>query len=77
MGNKVEMVQRKAAGFVLNKLGTAHYKDSVSEMINNLKWSTLSERRKQSRLSMLYKIHNRLIPITFGEIQHTQQPSLN
>jgi hypothetical protein len=72
MCNKVEMVQRKAARFVLNKLGSAHYKDSVTEMLNNLKWSTLSERRKQSRLLMLYKIHNSLIPITFGEIQQKQ-----
>ena len=41
--NKVEMVQRKAARFVLNRWG---YKDSVTGMLNNLKWSSLAERRK-------------------------------
>ena len=64
--NKVEMVQRRAARFVLNRWGL---KDSVTEMLNNLKWPSLADRRKQFRLAMLYKIHNNLIPIAFESMQ--------
>ncbi len=60
--NKIEMVQRRAARFVLNRWG---FKDSVTEMLNNLKWSPLADRRKQFRLTMFYNIHHGLIPITF------------
>ena len=77
MCNRVEMVQRRAARFVSNKFGRGHYKDSVTEMLNNLKWVPLSERRKQFRLSMLYKVHNRLLPITFGNALQTQTSTYN
>jgi len=56
MCNRVEMVQRRAARFVSNKFGRGHYKDSVTEMLNNLKLVPLSERIKQFRLSMLYNL---------------------
>ena len=62
--NKIEMTQRKAARFVTNRWG---YKDSVTDMLNHLKWISLAERRKQLRLSMFYKIHHKLIPINFGD----------
>jgi len=68
--NKVEMVQRRAARFVSNRWG---FKDSVTDMLNNLKWPSLADRRKQSRLAMIYKIHYNLIPITFENMQ--LQPS--
>ena len=54
------------ARFVLNRWGL---KDSVTEMLSNLKWSSLENRRKQSRLTMFYKIHNNLVPITFENMQ--------
>jgi len=63
--NKIEMVQRRSARFVLNRWG---YKDSVTEMLNILKWPTLAERRNQLRLSMFYKVHNNLVPITFDNM---------
>ena len=64
--NKTEMVQRRSARFVLNRWG---YKDSVTDMLNILKWPTLAERRKQHRLSMFYKIHHNLVPINFDNLQ--------
>jgi hypothetical protein len=49
--NKLEMVQRRAARFVLNNY---HRTASVSAMIDYLKWPSLQERRKDARLTMFY-----------------------
>jgi hypothetical protein len=50
---KIEMMQRRAARFVANRY---HNKSSVNDMLGNLKWQTLEERRTNARLTMLYKI---------------------
>ena len=57
---KIESIQRRAARFV-----TGNYKrdSSVTNMLGNLNWETLQERRKNARLSMLYKIQNNLVGI--------------
>ena len=46
-------LQRRAARFVTNRY---HNKSSVNDMLGNLKWQTLEERRTNARLTMLYKI---------------------
>ena len=58
--HKVEMVQRRAARFV-----TQRYRNtsSVSDMLQELGWDSLEERRKQAQLTMLYKIINEIIDI--------------
>ena len=56
--NVVEMVQRRAARWVLNCFNR---KDSVTAMLSTLKWKTLESRRTIARLSMLYKMRNRLV----------------
>ena len=56
--NVVEMVQRRAARWVLNRFNR---KDSVTAMLSTLKWKTLESRRTIARLSMLYKMRNRLV----------------
>jgi ribonuclease P/MRP protein subunit RPP40 len=52
--NSVEMVQRKAARFCLNR-----YKkiDSVSDMLKELNWDPLSTRRKASRLAVFSRVY--------------------
>jgi len=50
---KIEMVQRRAARFDTNRY---HNKSSVNDMLGNLKWQTLEERRTNARLTILYKI---------------------
>ena len=50
---KIEMVQRRAARYVTNRY---HNKSLVNDMLKNLKWQTLEERRTNARLTMLYKI---------------------
>ena len=51
--NKVEAVQRKAARFVCNNY---HNTSSVTSMLNELQWDSLSLRRSRAQLTMLYKI---------------------
>ena len=55
---KLEMVQRRSARFVLNRYRNT---SSVGSMLNQLKWPSLEERRKHARLAMLYKITNDLV----------------
>ena len=54
---KLEMVQRRAARYVLNQYNNA---SSVSEMLQGipLQCDTLEERRERNRLSIFYKIHH-------------------
>ena len=53
----VEMVQRRAARWVLNRYDRL---DSVNDMLYCLNWKTLQSRRSIARLSMLYKMRNNL-----------------
>ena len=62
---KIEMVQRRAARFVTN---TPHHKQSaehvsITKTIKDLGWQPLSERRKNNRIIMLYRIVNYLVDI--------------
>ena len=58
--NNLEMVQRRSARFVYsNYCRTA----SPSDMIKPLGWESLAERRKKSKIIMMYKIDNNLIDI--------------
>ena len=60
---KIEKTQRRAARFVMN-----NYKktESVSKMIEDLKWDSLEKRRKKARLQMFYKIHTEKVHVQFG-----------
>ena len=53
--NKVEMVQRRAARFAKSDYCRI---TSVSKLLDDLGWSTLSDWRKESRLSMFGKAVN-------------------
>ena len=63
MNNEIEMVQHNAARFITN----THFKRdklenySITKILNNLKFDTIEERRKQSRLTMAYKIINNYV----------------
>ena len=60
---KVEQVQRSSARYVTGKYGRD---TSVTEIIKSLKWTTLENRRLQSRLGMLYRIRNNLVDIKWS-----------
>ena len=50
---KIEMIQRRAARWVFSNYD---FHSSASSMFKDLNWSTLEERRKASRLSLLSRI---------------------
>ena len=56
----IEMAQRRAARFVLNKF--SNY-DSVSPMIVSLGWTTLEDRCNKHRAVMLYKIIHGIVEV--------------
>ena len=57
------MVQHRAARFVLNKPLCHSNSNSVTEMLQYLKWPTLQIYRKYLRLALLFKIINNLVKI--------------
>ena len=58
--NQIEMVQRRAARFILNRYSPL---ESVTDMLNELKLLDLQTRRKNARLCLLYKINRGLTPM--------------
>ena len=66
--NKLEQVQRHSARYVT---GNQDYTSSISAMVHDLEWPTLEQRRHHCRLTMLYKIYNRLVDTL------TPRPSLH
>ena len=57
---KIEMVQRRAARWTLNDYARS---SSVTQMLNQLNWQTLEERRSVARLCLFYKIVNGLVAV--------------
>ena len=55
------MVQRRAARFIKNDYSRT---SSVTNMLKDLKWNTLQERRNQTKLTMLYKIIHGQVDVT-------------
>ncbi|CAH1274618.1 Hypp5348 [Branchiostoma lanceolatum] len=56
----VEAVQRRAARLTLNDYRQT---SSVTQMLNDLQWTLLSERRRNARLTFFYKLVNNYINI--------------
>ena len=68
--NLVEMVQRKAARFVLNSFAR---NSSVTALLERLNWTTLESRRNHAKVTMFYKIINDIVSINFSH--HLQSSS--
>ena len=62
---KLEMVQRKAARWAKSCFSQS---TSVTKMLQDLKWDDLADRRKNIRLTRLYKICNKNVDIEYSEI---------
>ena len=62
---KIEMVQRRAARFVANEY--SRLDGTVTNILRDLDWSTLQERRKNTRLTIMSKIHANDIAIPIPE----------
>ena len=63
----LEMVQRRAARFVLHRY---HNTSSVTDMLPQLKWDLLCQRRARIRLAMLYKIQHGLVALSLPSMIH-------
>ena len=61
--NKLEKVQRTAARYVKNRW---RRKSSVGNMIQQLGWPPLSQRREQQRLGTMYKIHHGQVEVNIN-----------
>ena len=55
MKHELEMVQRRAARFVVDDYART---SSVNDMISNIGWDILEIRRKIARLCLMYKLYN-------------------
>ena len=51
----IEMIQHIAVCIVLNKPWRRHIRDSVSSMLADLQWPSLSQWQKCARITLLYK----------------------
>ena len=65
--SSIEKVQRRAARFVTNNYSTT---SSTSEMIQNLEWPSLQQRRSDAKLVMMYRITYNLIDIPAAAYLH-------
>jgi len=56
--SKLEMIQYRAARFVLSKPWSKyhHYRDSITDMLLSLKWPSLEHQRLHTQLMLLFKI---------------------
>jgi len=68
--DRIEMVQRRAARYVLNRYSP---ESSVTEMLETLGWPTLQHRRTNARLSMLTKIKNNQIRVKQNRLVATTE----
>ena len=70
--DQIEKVQRRSARYV-----TGRYRNtsSVGGMIDQLKWKSLTKKRKEARLSMMYKIVNNKVEIDSDEYFKTPSRS--
>ena len=61
----LEMVQRRAARFVLNDFDR---NSSVDQMLSKIGWERLEKRRKQARLCLLFKFYHDIIKVDASSI---------
>ena len=61
LSNKLEMVQRRSARWVCNSYRSGPNSTGPTEMMTGLEWPSLQTRRKNSRLSLMYKMKNNLV----------------
>jgi len=58
--NHLEAVQRRAARFVTGDYGR---QSSVTSMLTSLKWTSLQERRRHVRLTMMHKVLHQTVAV--------------
>jgi hypothetical protein len=69
----IEMIQHRAARFVTKDYSRTE--GSITRIMDKLKWPTLESRRKQIRLTTMFKIQNQSVAITTPEYIQRQVAS--
>jgi len=69
MAERPHPQNRSAARYVQNDY---HYTSSVTNILKELKWSTLEQRRNQASLTMLHKIHNKQVNVDHSHLTTTR-----
>ncbi len=70
---KLEMVQRKAIRYTLNRFWNT---SNVGEMLTQLNWTSLETHRRHARLTMMYKMTNGLAAVQYQQyITHVERAS--
>ena len=69
------MVQRRSARWVMNKYRQGPDITGPTSMINDLGWTLLITRRKISRLSLMYKMANNYVRMSYNSL--LQLPTLS
>ena len=64
LATMLEKIQRRAARWAVSD---CNYLSSVSTMLHNLNWPTLSQRRRHHRLNLVYQITYNLIGLSLPE----------
>ena len=70
---RLEMIQRRAARFVTNNYKRTE--GTVTDILSKLEWPSLQQRRKESRLVVMYKIHHQDIAVPIPEYIQRQTVS--
>ena len=63
--NNLEKIQRRAARFVTN---TYDYKTNCNEILKDLNWKPLAERRAQTKVTNIFKARNNLLEIPLNHL---------
>ena len=66
--DKIEMVQRRSARWVMNKYRWGPNTTGPTQMIHHLGWPLLETRRKVARLCLLYKMRNGLVIMSYRSL---------
>ena len=75
--NKVEMVQRRAARFVLGNYTYGPDAHLTEQIKNDLKWQSMQHRRSLSDLNLFFKIRHNIVNINYPPSVHPNLRKLN
>ena len=64
------MIQHRAACFILDKPWRSNVRDSVTQIISELSWSTLQYHRKYAQLTLLFQLLHQSLNIVQINIYH-------
>ena len=68
---KIESIQRRAARWAKSPYSPSA---SITELLQELGWDDLSNRRKNLRLTLLYKIYYHQVAVDYAELDITRNP---